>query len=292
MKNLSTLLILSLFLSHCSHLLENSDFNFTDVQALDPSSIKSDLTIFKTKYGHRNKLYEVETFLCLRQDKPPLGQQFFLLFHQETEHFNSKSLCQSPTIIAFLNANFSVVAFNRPGFGQSNGEKELLGDHNIQAATVALNAVQRFTESRSLDLKLAGVWGYSLGASEALAFVKQKNDPKLKIIAGGGAFDLPAVLNSTNSKEVKSILEKDLAADNSALDNKSIAFDFEELNFSHLYLYHAKSDVTIPSGQAEAFSEALRTSEKRVQIQLIESESHDLPEGKHGALLQYILGKL
>lgn len=303
--NLIAIVLGSLLANSCAHEIQsNPEYGIDQGKDSMAKRTVARQTIFKTHYLSGSSGETVEWTYCQNQSDSgsalsandreynalTKAKPIWLMFHDENNGFVMEGFCDSALPQVFLGLGYETLAVNRPGYGSSSGKRQFFSKESHVAIKSVLNRFKSFKDSA--DANIEGVWGYSMGASEALWTAKLPEFNQVKVIAGGGMYDLPQLLATTANADLKSRLKALQTEDASALDNASIAFDFEDLPNESIYLYHAKQDEIVPLEQSEGFADALRTSQKKAQLRLVDKASHQLSADRHRATLQAIFQEM
>ncbi len=234
-----------------------------------PTVSPSKITSSNAPYSASGKGYKVTWFLC--QNKGPAA--VVMLAHDEDAGFESDHFCQQPEAQAFLAAGFHVAGFNRPGFGSSTGNRDLVGKLSHQAALVAARDVLH--ANAPLASSFEGAYGFGTGAASAAFFSKQYG--KLKwLVLGGGIYDFEQASRNSSDGDLVSLIKKAAEKEGDvAYETRSIGYDVNGLPH-RVAIFQGKNDTTALADQAHAFRDGLAASECNVTYQEIAGISHKI----------------
>lgn len=211
------------------------------------------------KLGHETYITEnglsgdshssLEWIICKKNQNLPT----FVILNPPEKAFSAEGGCQESLFGPFLDANFNILAINRPGYGKSTGQEAFGDDKTLVSTTQALNDLRT-----KQSLEVQGLWAY--GEASILGFRLAKKQNFTYLIVGDGFYDWERTLKESEDekwthmlKEAVEIEGKDFA------EKRSIAWDFEGLP-SHVYLYHSHGNKKVPERHAQDFKNALATA--------------------------------
>ena len=237
-----------------------------------PESAK--VTSLKLTQGHapysaNGKPQKVSWFMC--QIASPAGA--VILAHDEAAGFDSATFCDLPEAQAFLAAGFHVAGFNRPGFGASTGERDLVGKQSQQAALVA--AKETLRANSGLNSAIVGAYGFGTGAAAASFFSKQSGNLQW-LIAGGGIHDFEQAARTSSDGGLTSMIKKTTDQEGEvAYETRSIAYDVNGLP-PRIAIFQGADDTVAPADQANSFRDSLAASQCKVTFQEIKGINHQI----------------
>ena len=196
-----------------------------------------------------------------------------LLAHDEDSGFDSRDFCNQTEVQAFLTSGFNVAGFNRPGFGNSTGQRDLVGKQSQQAALVAAEAILK--ANAGIGGTYSGSYGYGTGAAAAAFFAKQSGNLQW-LIVGGGMFDFEQVARNSDDHSLVELIKKSAAKEGEvAYEIRSIGYDVNGLP-ARVAIFRGKDDTISPHDQAHAFRDGLAASECKVTFQEIAGIGHKI----------------
>lgn len=232
-------------------------------------------------YKVADKPFQVEWIGCKVKD----ATQSVVLFHREEAGWSGVdgAFCSGWIAQLFLQQGYHVIGINRPGYGGSQGANDVAGKATLAAVSAV---VAMAPESGYAPVK--GAWGYGLGASAAARFAKESKSLSW-LILGGGFYDLELTLEKSSQSEIKKTLaDAKQVFGSTALEERSIAYDFEGLP-KVVFIYHGKDDLAAPMEQAHSFRDSLATIEIDATINTLDHMGHDIPVAEHRSALGQIV---
>ncbi len=237
-----------------------------------PESLKvkaQKVTSGLASYSLQGKAYKVAWFMC--QVKGPAETVF--LAHDEAAGFESDHFCEMPESQAFLAAGFHVAGFNRPGFGSSTGERDLVGKRSQQSGLVA--AKEALHANSSLSTSFIGAYGFGTGAASAAFFTKQYGQLKW-LITGGGIYDFEQVGRNSSDPDLIALIKKSADSEGEvAYETRSIGYDVNGLP-PRVAIFQGKDDTVALSDQAHTFRDGLAANQCKVTYQDIAGINHKI----------------
>ncbi len=263
-----------------SNVEEFSEVVKADQAAITIPAVPAEENEFVSPYQWNDQKFDVAWWTC----QVSSGRSAVLVFHG-VEAAPSRGFCQSWMAQVFLAKGINVVAFHRPGYGKSTGEREFAGPQTVAAAQAVTS------EARKQKHPISGVWGIQDGAIGAAFYAK--TDTLLQwLILGNGIYDLELAHKSIQSPLLKQQLNALVAKEKDmAYESRSIAWDFSGLPHQ-LFLYHGQANTDVAPLQATQFRDSLVTQEHTVALNLIEGGTEALSETQQIQVMTLILAKI
>jgi len=233
------------------------------------------------KYTFGGQKHESEWLTCV-SDRKVRGA--FVLVNPDDLAFDANKFCEGWLAQTFLNEGFAILAVNRPGFGNSTGQKDFGGEQSVEA----IHAAMRVSQNEVNELPaLKGIWGCQWGAVAA-AFAGKK-DTLDYLVIGNGIFDLESLQESSTGKLVRQDIETIVNVEGEdGVEVRSIAWDVEGLP-KYVFLYHGRDNEEVSYRTAESFRDNLATAEYKVNLRVLDQIDYQLKDSVHSQIIQVTL---
>ncbi|MCX6127213.1 MAG: hypothetical protein NTV34_21025, partial [Proteobacteria bacterium] len=166
----------------------------------------------------------------------------------------------------------------------STGRDDLSGSKSIEAVQAGVNHAKMPS--------IEGIWAYDTGTIAAAFYAKKTSSSHKWILLGGGIYDLEVVNRTTIHVGLKKQIENLKSEEHDLVfERRSISWDFAGIP-KLIGLYHAKGDQFSPIGQAEAFSDQLRTAEYKVFKNDLAEQGHIIPWRAHAKIVGQVLAQV
>lgn len=233
------------------------------------------------KYTFGGQKHESEWLTCVSDSKV---RGAFVLVNPDELALDANEFCEGWLAQTFLNEGFAILAVNRPGFGNSTGQKDFGGEQSVEA----IHAAMRVSQNEVNELPaLKGIWGCQWGAVAA-AFAGKK-DTLDYLVIGNGIFDLESLQESSTGKLVRQDIETIVNVEGEdGVEVRSIAWDVEGLP-KYVFLYHGRDNEEVSYRTAESFRDNLATAEYKVNLRVLDQIDYQLKDSVHSQIIQVTL---
>lgn len=232
-------------------------------------------------YAFKDLPLKVEWMGC----KPATEKATVLVMHRDRAGYDAARFCDGWIAQTFLSNNVTIIAINRPGFGNSNGRADFSGPKTVAATIPAIEAALKAMSPKNPP---TGIWGYSSGASAALFTCKAQKGIAWAIV-GGGVYDLDDTKKTSSDSYLKREIDDVKNSEGQkGIEDRSISYDVSGLP-KRVLIYHGKQDTAVPTSQAISFAETLNANEYQATVQLIDGAGHDIPADTHRQILEVLL---
>jgi len=166
-------------------------------------------------------------------------------------------------------AGYHVVLVSMPGYGLSEGQRDMMGPASYEAAERAL---ARLAAIPGVDTSRLTVWGIGEGAGVA-ARLASKHSELAAVVLQGGVYDLWAAARA-RGKNGPADVAKLAGRDSTAWRERSALLTATRIA-APVLLLHSPRDAAAPFAQARAYADELVAA--GTQAQLTELEGSDIP---------------
>jgi pimeloyl-ACP methyl ester carboxylesterase len=192
-----------------------------------------------------------------------------LLIHGETSHARRQLVFAKQAAVE----GYAVMIVSLPGYGQSEGERDLMGPASYAAVEKALD---KLLHTSGVDSSRVVVWG--LGEGAGLAARLAANHPEIRAaVLQGGLYDLWAVARARGG-DAMGEFAKLAGRDSSAWALRSAIVSAKHIGVPVLML-HRGHDAMANYAQAEAYAAVLRASGSTVELSDVDGADRNRPLG-------------
>jgi pimeloyl-ACP methyl ester carboxylesterase len=172
-------------------------------------------------------------------------------------------------------AGYNVVMVSLPGYGQSEGQRDMMGPASYEAVEGGLRQLAAIP---GVDTTHLAVWGVGEGAGLA-ARLASRHSELGAVVLQGGVYDLWAVARARGTNGPADVA-KLAGRDSTAWRERSALFTATRIA-APVLLLHTARDASAPLAQARAYSEALLAAGTRAKLS--EVTGSDLQRAVGGA---------
>ncbi|MEO1190048.1 MAG: prolyl oligopeptidase family serine peptidase, partial [Pseudomonadota bacterium] len=225
-------------------------------------------------------IFTLDAFLYRPRDLPPIGDQKYIItaFYGGSNEFSS--YYHLWCALGLTTVSPAVRGDWRYGTEFANSNDREKADAPVRdTLAVARYLIDRFNIPSSRQI---GTTGYSQGGWAAMRALSYPGPERLELgfaIAGGGLFDLPALLAPGESGEtnVRGSIEKEFGtADQEELLQFLSPNQHLDLITAPVFLYHADRDTRVSPNQSYSFAERLAEAGKPHELMIVPDQGHSI----------------